>query len=244
VNEPIDITPGGPIPPADPVAARRRMWIGLLAAGAVASVVAGGVGYAALNQPEQRRTTVLPAVSAPVLPFGGDLLPTADAVPSAGPAVVSPAGPAATGPVASPTSARPTRKRPAQPALAVPTAITTTPPTQPSPQATSWPLTALYSGGGESGWDGITGYGGSVRLTNSGERGPATNWRVRLTVPGGNPVHAGGNATVSQSGERVVFAPGLGGVVRRGDSVTFDFWIDGVLPAAPYGCLVNGHACG
>jgi hypothetical protein len=243
VNEPIDITPGGPIPPADPVAARRRMWIGLLAAGAVASVVAGGVGYAALNQPEQRRTTVLPVVSPPVLPFGGDLLPTVGAVPSAGPVVESAADPAATGPVASPASARPTRKRPAQPVMVVPTAITA-PPAQPSPQATFWPLTAVYSGGGEPGWDGITGYGGSVRLTNSGERGPAGNWRVRLTVPGGNPVHAGGNATVSQSGERVVFAPGPGGVVHRGGSVTVDFWIDGVLPAAPYGCLVNGRACG
>jgi len=87
VNEPIDITPGGPIPPADPVVARRRMRIGQLAAGAVASVLAGGTGYAALNQPAGRHPAVRPAV--PVRPPEGDLRPGAAAVPSAAPVMKS-----------------------------------------------------------------------------------------------------------------------------------------------------------
>jgi hypothetical protein len=106
------------------------------------------------------------------------------------------------------------------------------------------PLSARYSGGGQWGSDGLTGYGGSVRLRSPQPAGRASGWRVRLTVPGGNRVHADGTVTVRQRGERVVFTPVPGTAAGRDGTVTFDFWIDGVLPAEPHGCLVNGHACG
>ena len=60
---------------------------------------------------------------------------------------------------------------------------------------------------------------------------------------GGNPVHGSDNVTVGQDGELVTFAPGPGGTVPPGGSTTFDFWIGGVLPARPYGCMVNGRPC-
>jgi hypothetical protein len=78
------------------------------------------------------------------------------------------------------------------------------------------------------GWGagGLIGYGGTVRLDDSGQR-VAGGWRVALTVPG----------------ERATFAPGPVGAMQPGGSVTFDFWFGGVLSAQPYGCMVNGHPC-
>jgi hypothetical protein len=248
VPEPIDITPGRPIPPADPVAARRRRWIRLLGAGAVASVLAGGAGYAALNEPGVRRVTVLPAVPAPVVPMGSDL-PTVEAVPRGASVVRSPAGSAKPAP-----GVKAGRTPPAEPATpaaspAQPREEETQPPeeeTQPpdeqaqprggqaQPREEQAALTARYSGGGRWRPGGLHGYRGSVSVSGSGEQG----WRVRLTVPGGNRVRAGGNVTVRQDGERVVFTP------SRDGAADFHFWITGLLPAEPYDCLVNGHACG
>jgi hypothetical protein len=182
------------------------MRIGLLAAGAVAAVLAGGAGYAALNQPAERRAVVLPAAPVPVVPLGEDLLPTVLAVPSAAPIVKSPARP---GP-----SAKPSRTFPAE--------------------SERRAVAAWYSGGGQWRSDGLHRYGGTLSLSEPADK----PWRIRLTVPGGNRVHAGGDVRVRQSGERVVFTPGPRGVV------TFDFRIDGVLPAEPHDCLVNGHTCG
>jgi hypothetical protein len=94
------------------------------------------------------------------------------------------------------------------------------------------------------GWGagGLIGYGGTVRLDDSGQR-VAGGWRVALTVPGGNVVHGSGNVTVTRNGERATFAPGPVGAMQPGGSVTFDFWFGGVLSAQPYGCMVNGHPC-
>lgn len=67
----IDITPGRPVPPPDPRAARRRLRLGLIAAGAVASVLAGGAGYTLLAAGAPRRPAVVrPEVPAPVHPSG------------------------------------------------------------------------------------------------------------------------------------------------------------------------------
>ena len=208
--------------------------MGLLSAGAVASVLAGGAGYAALNEPGVRRVTVLPAVPAPVVPVGSDL-PTVAAVPRGASVVRSPAGSAKPAP-----GVKAGRTPPAEPAT--PAASPAQPreeqaqprEEQAQPREEQAARTARYSGGGRWRPGGLHGYRGSVSVSGAGEQA----WRVTLTVPGGNRVRAGGNVTVRQDGERVVFTPG------RDGAADFHFWITGVLPAEPYDCLVNGHACG
>lgn len=79
----IDITPGLPVPPPDPRAARRRLHLGLIVAAAAGSVLTGAAGYAVLAGPPHRPAVVLPAVSAPVPPVDGTPLhgvPGADPV--------------------------------------------------------------------------------------------------------------------------------------------------------------------
>jgi hypothetical protein len=82
VTDPIDITPGRPLPPPDPRVARRRLRLGLVVVGALASVLSGAVGYAVLADPPRRSGVVRPVVPAPAEPYGHDLLL---GVPSAAP---------------------------------------------------------------------------------------------------------------------------------------------------------------
>lgn len=71
----IDITPGLPVPPPDPRAARRRLRLGLIVAAGVASVLTGAAGYAVLAGPPHRPAVVLPAVPGPIQPPAADRLP-------------------------------------------------------------------------------------------------------------------------------------------------------------------------
>ncbi len=237
---PIDITPGEAPPPADSAAIRRRRTV-LLAAAALAAMVAGGAAYAAAGGPAERpRAAVLPSVSLPARPFEAGPVPP----PAADPVTPSPSATAAPASTASApaTAAVPGRRVP-RPTGTTGAAGAPPPARDPRPTPTTPRLTARMSGGGQWIADGLIGYGGTVRLDNSGRR-VAAGWRVTMTVPGGNPMDADGPVTVTRDGDRVTFAPGGPGAgVRPGDSFTFGFRIGGVLPAPPYGCAVNGHAC-
>jgi hypothetical protein len=254
---PIDITPA-PGPP--PTAGRRRRVL-LLAAGVVAALVAGGAGYAAAAGPDRRTpATVLPSVPPPAMPFGAGPAPLPAGPPAAEAVTPSPArsatpsparsatatpvAPSATAGTSAPpaTVALPDRPLPQPPAATGPP-WRPPPAEEPQPTPTAPRLTARLSGGGEWITDGLIGYGGTVRLDNSGRRA-ATGWRVTVTVPAGNPVEADGPVSVTRDGDRVTFAPGgPGAEVPPGGSFTFTFRIGGVLPAPPDGCTVNGHTC-
>jgi hypothetical protein len=214
-------------------------------------VVAGGVAYAAVRPDAEPRAAVLPGFSLPAAPPGDGPAPPSAAGLAAEPVRPSPSRSSATAP-ATPAVVT-VRSSPAGPPATVapdrpePQPVPTTepawtPPPTGAPGPTGHRLTAAMSGGGEWVAEGLLGYGGSVRLDNAGQR-VAGGWRVVFTVPGGNPVHGSGNVTVVQDGELVTFAPGPGGAVPPGGSMTFDFWIGGVLPARPYGCMVDGHPC-
>jgi hypothetical protein len=91
--------------------------------------------------------------------------------------------------------------------------------------------------------DGISRYVATIEIDNSAAR-DATDWRVTLTVPGGNLVVAHGPVDVTQNGESVQFTPsGDGGAVPAGGSLTFTFTVRGVLAALPTDCTINGRAC-
>lgn len=247
----IDITPGGAPPAARSPRRRRRLAV---LAGAAAAVLAGGVGYAVLRPSGEPDLQVAPAVSAPAPLFGGDAAPGAEAVPGADPvataSVIAPTStrpaaqsttradpPPATGtaPAADPVTGRPSPASPSAPSRPAPA------PSPATPSAEAARLTATLSGAGEPDDDGLAGYRGTVRVANSGP-GPAGTWRVSLTVPGGNQVRADPTVTVSQNGEAVTFTP-ADGTVAAGAAVSFTFTVDGVLPAAPHGCLLDDAPC-
>jgi hypothetical protein len=104
------------------------------------------------------------------------------------------------------------------------------------------PLTATFTHTEDVQLDGILSYTGTISINNPARR-PADAWRVTLMIAGGNPVSADG-AAVSQDGEQVTFAPYADAPsLSPGATVTFTFIVDGILPAEPADCTVNGRAC-
>jgi hypothetical protein len=105
------------------------------------------------------------------------------------------------------------------------------------------PLRASFSRTADVGPLGLTGYVGTVRITNPGGA-DVTGWRVRITVPGGNEVPGADGAKVEQNGNRVVFTPTAATrTVPAGYSVTFSFTVRGVLTGEPTGCSIDDRPC-
>jgi hypothetical protein len=110
-----------------------------------------------------------------------------------------------------------------------------------APRAGTVDATLSYTAEKED--DGISGYVGTIEIHNS-TAGDATDWRLTLTVPGGNLVLAHGPAEVTQNGESVQFTPaGDDGAVPASGSLTFTFTVRGVLSDLPTNCTINGRAC-
>jgi Cellulose binding domain len=240
---------------------RRRIRVAMLAGAAVAALVAGGVGYAALNQPGTATAAPEPRTSISALPtldgrIGArvsrayrrppvDKQLSASASRTSAPAPSEATEKSAGGgvvPVAPgrSTSPAPARTTPAQ----------DQPPVQAEPGPGGGPgqgggqrsLAATFTHTGEGGRDGVSNYTGTIRVDNFGRR-PVDGWQVDLEVPGGNSISTDG-AGSAQDGDHVTFTPFDGaGTISPGDSVTFTFTVYGVLPAEPSGCTVNGRAC-
>jgi hypothetical protein len=260
---PIDITPGAAaVANGGGWLSRRQVRFAVLAA-AVAVMVAGGVAYAALNQPGT--TAAGPSHNTPVklwpsgdsfLPGGGLLPPGAvpvvpaspnasAATPSTTPSSGTPAGavPATTLPAG--RTASPSTRHPTTPAGG-PTSTGAPPgsgpdPGGPPPEVDASTLTATFTQDGRSGPNGISHFSGTVEVDNPGRR-PASGWQVTMRIRGANPVHGDGSIDVSQNGAQVTFTP-YGDSVPAGGSVTFTFTVSGVMAAAPSGCAINGQAC-
>jgi hypothetical protein len=262
---PIDITPGALTAPPSTAGMRRRLRAAMLTSAAVAALVAGGVGYAALSKPDAIKATPGQSPSAPGSPATGG--PTGGAPAAAGvdrigrstsPPVSAgsttagnPSAPtraaAATTSVQNPGGVRAAETQP----IAPPGESESTPPVQAQPapgsldpppgQGGRRPLTATFTHTADI-VDGILWYAGTIRVDNPARR-PANGWQVTLFVPGGNQVYADGVA-LSQVGEQVTFTPydDAATLPARG-TVTFTFTIHGLLPAEPSSCAVNGRAC-
>jgi cellulose binding protein with CBM2 domain len=268
---PIDITPGTARPTASTGGLRRRLRVSMMAGAALAALVGGGVGYAALNQPGSTTAAPKARASVPGLPTAAGRLggqPGADRVSRSSSRPPSSARPsvAATTPKASrPTVSTATTKSvsvPVAPGPSTPPSPTRAPtaPAQHRPPTEGQPgqggdpdqsgpaqggqplLVATLTYPGEPVPDGILTYSGTVRVDNLG-RGPVDGWQVSLMIPGGNSISADG-ARAAQNGGDVTFTPfGDAGPLRPGDSVTFTFTVYGVLPAGPSGCNIDGRTC-
>jgi len=222
-------------------------------AGGVLAIVAGlGVGYAALSGSEPRVAARAPGAAATTAP-SEDLLDLEPAEPVADPvtgAATDPVPAITTTPAAAATTTAGEREtvpaqtpgattRPAEPVATVaPPETEPTTITQPAVPELPLPLAATFTYEAVQGEDGWTGYTGTVRVSNPGER-PSSGWTITLTVPGGNVVSASG-ATVSQDGETVTFT---GEPIAEQDSVSFTFTVEGTLAELPGGCRIDGSSC-
>jgi cellulose binding protein with CBM2 domain len=270
-DAPIDITPGAARPPASTGGLRRRLRVSVMAGAALAALVGGGVGYAALNQPGSTAAAPKARASVPGLPTAAGRLggqPGADRVSrssSRPPASTRPSVAATTTKASTPTVSTATTKsvsvpvapgpsRPPSPTRAPTAPAQHRPPTEGQPGQGGDPdqsgsaqggqplLAATLTYSAEPVPDGILTYSGTVRVDNLG-RGPADGWQVSLMIPGGNSISADG-ARAAQNGGDVTFTPfGDAGPLRPGDSVTFTFTVYGVLPAGPSDCNIDGRTC-
>ncbi|MEV4630583.1 lytic polysaccharide monooxygenase [Micromonospora sp. NPDC049523] len=128
---------------------------------------------------------------------------------------------------------------------------TTPPPTTapPTPPPTTAPPTTPPAGGGacagsvrvDSSWSG--GYQATVTVRNNGTA--AVNpWTASWTMPSGNTISQGWNATVSQSGSTATAtAPSWGASLAPGASVTIGFISSGSSSPPPSGFKLNGATC-
>jgi hypothetical protein len=264
---PIDITPGTVRPSSSTGGLRRRIRVAMVAGAVVAALVAGGVGYAALNQSGDITAAPEPRTSISALPTMDGRIgsrvsrvysrPPVDRQLSASATRTSaPTRSQATGkPAAGVVVVAPGRSTSPTPART--TAAQHQPPAQAEPgqgggpgygqgggpgQGGQRPLAATFTHTGEPGPDGVSMYTGTIRVDNLGRR-PVDGWQVELEVPGGNSISTDG-AGSAQDGDHVTFTPFEdAGTISPGDSVTFTFTVYGVLPAEPSGCTVNGRAC-
>jgi hypothetical protein len=227
-----------------------------------AVLAAGAVAYVVVQAPVPSRTALpptqpeAPAVTPPAYSGLGGSKPSGAAASVSADASSPAAG--STSPTATATSSAPVRQGAPEagesrdPDSRVPTrptrtAVPTGEPVQPPPVDEAPPpvadLRAAFSRTADVLPLGLGGYVGTVRLDNPG-RTAAVGWRVRLTVPGGNPVVPGEGVAVVQNGEQVVFRPRAGlARVPAGDSVSFTFTVGGVLAAEPSGCFIDGDPC-
>jgi hypothetical protein len=229
---------------------RRRWQLAVATAVALAGLAAIGVGYVAFTR--TGNSTEARAPSMPELPSIDGVLPTEGTVPGA----TLPASPTVTATTSLTTAATSatTDGSVTQPAIVVPTLDSASPaePAPPSPQqllpraaapATAGTVDATLSYTAQRADDGISRYVGTIEIDNSKAR-DATDWRVTLTVPGGNLVVAHGPVDVTQNGESVQFTPsGDDGSVPAGGSLTFTFTVRGILAALPTNCTITGRAC-
>jgi hypothetical protein len=229
-----------------------------MAGATLAALVVGGVGYAALTKPGPPIAAPDPAVPAPGTPSvqaspagpaspphaAGGLTHTGRPTPSRV-AVTTPAAPAPVSKVPSVvrTIAPPHAVKPVRPTP------TPAPPTVTDPQPGTPPTGGHPGGGGfralsatltPSG-DGLDLYSAAIEVDNPARR-PAYAWQLTLTVPGGNQVSADG-AAVTQDGDQVTFRPYDGTAIAAGGSMTFTFTVNGLLPAVPYDCAIDGKPC-
>jgi hypothetical protein len=222
-------------------------------------MVAGGAGYAALSRFGDNAAARAGSHPVTLWPTGdgtppGALLVAPGAIPvntgspSAPPTTPSGAQksalPTAAGPVSTPSAGRTTTAgtRPTPPEHAPPPVAdppTTEPPPALGPGGAQ--LTATFTQNGRYGPNGISHVSGTVEVNNPTRR-PADAWQVTIRIPGGNPVYGDGSVDVSQTGNRVTFAP-YDSQLPPGASTTFSFTVGGVLSAAPNGCTINGRPC-
>ena len=239
---------------ARPVEPGRKGRLAVICGGVLAIVAGLSVGYAALGGSGAKVAARAPGVAATTAPAGGTLglepaVPGADPILGATtdpapvvtttPVVVRTTAPGGADPVPVQTPDAPAPADPPRSAEPVATAEPTdaAPITQPALPALPLPAVATFTYEAQEVEEGWTGYTGTVRVSNPGER--RADWTVTLTVPGGNPVTASG-ATVSQDAEAVTFT---GEPIAAGESVSFTFTVDGTLAELPGGCRVDGNAC-
>jgi len=205
--------------------APRRDRKRLVTVAALIVLLVGGVaGYLVTRGPD-RGTPRPPTAEAPLAP-----------APSAPPAV-------APGPRPSPDLARPAALgSPGHPVVVASRPTSHTPAPGTPTAAASLTATYRYVVGGVT--EVLTGYVGTVRITNKGAS-PAIGWTVRLTVPLANAVTVEtSDVVVTREGSTVVFTP-LPPVapIAAGDTKAFSFELSGPLAAVPTGCTVNGTPC-
>jgi hypothetical protein len=242
--------------PARRARPRRQRWqLAVATAVALAGLAAIGVGYVAITRTAD--STEAKAPSIPAAPSIDGTLHTEGAAPGADPVGTLPADPTAAATTTSPATAATSATTDGgvnQPAIVVPTVDSASPaggappsPMQLQPRAaapaTAGTVDAAFSYTAQRADDGISRYVGTIEIDNS-RAGDATDWRLTLTVPGGNLVVAHGPVDVTQNGESVQFTPsGDGGAVPAGGSLTFTFTVRGTLAALPANCTINGRAC-
>jgi mannan endo-1,4-beta-mannosidase len=218
----------------------------------LAGLAAIGVGYVAFTR-TGNITEAAKAPAIPAVPSIGRTLPAEATAPGVDPVATLPVSPTVAATTTSPANAATTTAGSAiQPAIvaAVPASPAGSAPTEPpaprqaAPRVvTAGTVDATLSYTAEKEGDGIAGYVGTIEISDSGA-GDATDWRLTLTVPGGNSVLARGPVEVTQSGEEVQFTPaGDDGAVPAGGSLTFTFTVRGDLTDLPGNCTINGHAC-
>ncbi|MDT5032610.1 MAG: hypothetical protein QOC94_2781 [Actinoplanes sp.] len=249
---------GAHIPTSVPVRTawpiRRWAQLAVAAAAAGCAVAAIGVGYAAFH-PTGNTTPLAQLPVLPAAPWAGGSTPAPGGVPGSAPATTSLFGSPAS-PLTAPTHGATTMLQPgarvppspagntvsASPAsvstmaapvpyTSVPVIVSTPPPPVPGPVV---PLEASLSYNSARNT-------GTISITNNGRVG-ADDWSLTLTVPGGNAVTAHGAVSLSQSGERVTFAPGGGPVAAR-ETFTFTFTVRGTPSGTPHDCAINGSSC-
>jgi hypothetical protein len=242
------------VPPVRRERPGRRGWqLAVASAVVVAGLAAIGVGYIALSRTgnsTEARATSIPAVP----PIHGTLTtqgraPGADSVSTlpAGPTVAATTTSAATSATAGGGVTQPltedTTIADVSPADSTPaeSSASRLPAPLAAPRAGTVDATLSYTAEKEDG--GISGYVGTIEIHNS-TAGDATDWRLALTVPGGNSVLAQGPVEVTQNGDSVQFTPaGDDGAAPAAGSLTFTFTVRGVLSDLPTNCTINGRAC-
>ena len=251
----VPVPASSPVPVLRPRPARRRLRAAVATVVALAGLGAVGVGYVAFTH----TTRSSPQAKAQVIPE----MPPIDGTLPGGVSGADPIAPLPTSPPVAATVSAPTTR--AATASGAPTANVTQPaprkggtvtasPADPeqaeaaplrllAPAATTaGTLEATFSYSATKGDNGISRYQGTIEI-DSTQPSDVASWQLTLTVPGGNPVAPNGPVVVSQDGEQVQFAPGDGGAVPAGGSLTFTFTVSGVLSDLPANCLINGESC-
>jgi len=239
---------------------RRRLRAAVATVVALAGLGAAGVGYVAFTHTTrsspQAKAKVIPEVppidgTLPGGVSGADPIATLPASPPVAVTVSAPMTQAATASAAATTGAPTARFT--QPAPSKGDTVTVSPadpdPAEAAPlrllapaATTAGTLEATFSYTATKGDYGISRYQGTIEI-DSTQSSDAASWQLTLTVPGGNRVAPDGPVVVSQDGEQVQFAPGDGGAVPAGGSLTFTFTVSGVLSDLPTNCQINGESC-
>ena len=241
-----------------PVEHRRPGQVrkGVLALAALAVMLAGGTGYVLLRDSGSGNSAAASARRSTDASVSPSAQPGDSTVPNGEPVHIAPASPVGSAATATlPPATVPTVisvvPAPTQPMRTVAPVTSSAPaPTAPTPTggsaSASAPATALtasysYRTDGDDA-DPITGYLGTIRVTNSGDT-TGDPWTVHLTVPSGTTATIqSGDVTTSRDGTTVTFRPSAGTLAAH-DATMFTFTLSDPLTAVPTTCTINGAAC-